>query len=139
MGLRILIIALRDVKIKRTKLGYKIYPIGVAAGILDALGGGGWGPIITSTLVASGVEPRKTVGTVDSSKFFVALSQVITFSVFLSVSNWQVILGLIIGGVTAAPIAAYACKRIQPKKLMVLVGILISAISLVSIIVGFIK
>lgn len=138
-GIRILITALRKTRIAKKPLGNKIYLVGLIAGILDAVGGGGWGPIVTTSLISSGVEARKTVGNVDSSKFIVALAQVITFSIFLSITHWQVILGLIIGGVTAAPLAAYVSKIIHPEKLMALVGILISIISLSSIIAGLIS
>jgi len=138
-GIRILITALRKTRIHKKPLGNKIYLIGLPAGILDAVGGGGWGPIVTTSLISNGVEARKTVGTVDSSKFIVALAQVITFSIFLSITHWQVILGLIIGGVTAAPLAAYVSKIIHPEKLMLLVGSIISTISLVSIVAGLIS
>lgn len=151
-GIRILITALRKTPIHKKPLGNKIYLVGLTAGILDAVGGGGWGPIVTSSLISNGVEARKTVGTVDSSKFVVALAQVITFWIFLSITHWhkmtfstllsvipwQVILGLIIGGVTAAPLAAYVSKIIHPEKLMALVGILISIISISSIVAGLI-
>ena len=138
-GIRILITGLRKAYIRTKPLGPKVYLVGLIAGILDALGGGGWGPIVTASLISNGVEPRKTIGTVNSSKFFVALAQVIIFSLFLSITHWQVILGLIIGGVTAAPLAAHISKIIIPDKLMVLVGILISMISLVSIVISLIS
>jgi len=138
-GMRILITGLRKTHISLKPLGNKIYLVGLSAGILDALGGGGWGPIVSASLISNGVEARKTVGTVDSSKFIVALAQVITFSIFLSITHWQVILGLIIGGVTAAPLAAYISKIIHPEKLMVLVGFIISVISLASIVTGLIS
>lgn len=138
-GVRILITGLRQPKISIKPLDNKIYLVGLTAGILDALGGGGWGPIVSASLISNGVEARKTVGTVDSSKFIVALVQVITFSIFLSITHWQVILGLIIGGVTAAPLAAYTSKIIHPRKLMAMVGIIISMVSLVSIITSLIS
>jgi len=103
----------------------KLFPLGLIGGFFDALGGGGWGPIVTSTLVARGHNPRFTIGTVNLAEFFVTLTEVATFLMIMGLAQLQIILGLIIGGVIAAPLAAYVCKKIPSKKLMIIVGILI--------------
>jgi uncharacterized membrane protein YfcA len=95
-------------------------PLGFVAGFLDAAGGGGWGPISTPTLLSSGrMEPRKIIGTVDTSEFVVALAASIGFLLTLSFAEipWQVVGALLVGGVIAAPIAAYVV-RILPMRIL---------------------
>ena len=133
MGIRIIITAYKESHHRNPHTKNGLHVVGFIAGLFDALGGGGWGPIVTTSLISRGYETHKTIGTVDASKFVVALVQVITFSIFISISRWSVIIGLIIGGVLAAPIAAKVCGMIQPKKLMYLVGLLIILTSLASI------
>ena len=105
----------------------------------DAVGGGGWGPIVTSTMVASGHPPRYTIGSVNTAEFFVTLVQVLTFTIFLGIGQyWQYILGLAIGGVLAAPLAAYVCAKISDKKLLLIVGCLIIVLNIRNIVLLFI-
>lgn len=98
---------------------------------------GGWGPIVTTTLVASGHEPRHTIGSVNLAEFFVTISEVIVFLTMIKLMHWQVIFGLIIGGVIAAPMAAFLCKKLSKKVLMIIVGIVIIILSLRTIILTF--
>ena len=100
--------------------------VGFFASLIDAIGGGGWGPIATPSLILSGnEEPRKVIGTVNMAEFFVTLAIATTFFITLGFEeyNWAIIGMLLIGGVIAAPIAAYLCKRLPPKLLGILVGI----------------
>jgi len=99
-------------------------------GCMDSIGGGGWGPIVTSTLIARGRHARYTIGSVNLTEFFVALASSITFFALIGLQHWQIIVGLILGGVIAAPIAAYLSSRLPIKKLMVVVGILICLVSI---------
>jgi uncharacterized membrane protein YfcA len=95
-------------------------PLGLIAGFLDAAGGGGWGPISTPTLLSSGrMQPRKIIGTVDTSEFLVALSASIGFLFALSFAEipWTVVGALLLGGVIAAPVAAYIV-RILPARIL---------------------
>jgi uncharacterized membrane protein YfcA len=95
-------------------------PLGFVAGFLDAFGGGGWGPVATPTLLSSGrMEPRKIIGTVDTSEFLVALSASFGFLFALSFAQipWTVVAALLAGGVVAAPIAAYVV-RILPARIL---------------------
>ena len=80
------------------------------------------GPIVTSTLVANGNHPRFTIGSVNASEFFVTLAEAITFVALLGIVRWQIVLGLIIGGVVAAPFAAFLCKKLPPRLLMLITG-----------------
>jgi uncharacterized membrane protein YfcA len=110
---------------KNAKLG----PLGFIGGLVDAIGGGGWGPIVTSTLVANGNNPRYVIGSVNTAEFFVALATSVTFFVALGQVYLTAIVGLVLGGLIAAPIAAIACKHVKPKPMMVAVGVLICIIS----------
>ena len=105
--------------------------LGLVGGFCDAIGGGGWGPVVTSTLVANGKHPRMTIGSVNFTEFFVTLTESILFVITLNFSEyWQIILGLLIGGAIAAPIAARLSQKIPIKTLMIVVGILIIILSL---------
>ena len=111
--------------------GPRISWLGLLGGFCDAVGGGGWGPVVTSTLVARGKFARTTIGSVNFSEFFVTLSQSVVFVLTLSFSEyWQIILGLLIGGGLAAPLAARMTKRLPLKTLMIMVGVLIILLSL---------
>lgn len=99
-------------------------------GFMDAVGGGGWGPIVTSTLLGRGRNPRYTIGSVNAAEFAVAFASGVTFMLFGGIQGWQVIIGLILGGVIAAPIAAILVNRIKRKPMMILVGVLIIVLSL---------
>ena len=113
-------------------------PLGIIGGFFDAIGGGGWGPIVTSTLVARGNNPRFTIGSVSMTEFFVTLSQSIVFilTLTLTLENAQIILGLLIGGVIAAPLAAFAARYIPARPLMMAVGVLIIILSIRTLILA---
>lgn len=121
---------------KERRLGRGIYPLGFAGGFLDATGGGGWGPVVTSTMVAVGHDVKKTIGTVNTAEFLVTVAETTTFVVLLRdfTSYWQIILGLIVGGVCAAPMAAWICKKIPVRPLLAIVGTLIIALNLYNLI-----
>jgi uncharacterized protein len=131
MGILILFKALRNNHRER-KVNDHISALGLTGGFFDAIGGGGWGPIVTTTLVARGNNPRFTIGSVNLSEFFVTFSQSVVFIFTLSsdlLSNWQVIAGLLVGGVIAAPFAAMVTKRLPVRMLMGMVGLLIIGLS----------
>ncbi|MEU6641497.1 sulfite exporter TauE/SafE family protein [Saccharomonospora sp. NPDC046836] len=104
-------------------------PLGLVAGFVDASGGGGWGPVATTTLLSSGrLEPRKVVGSVDTSEFIVALAASVGFLFALSDEhdlNYTVVAGLMLGGVLAAPLAAWLVRRLPPRVLGAAAGGLI--------------
>lgn len=129
MGFVIILRAFREVKETEVKTT-ELLPLGLIGGFFDAIGGGGWGPIVTSTLVAKGNNPRFSVGSVNFSEFFVTVAEVITFLALIGLVKWQIILGLLIGGVIAAPLAAYICKRLPTRTLMIMVGALIIILSI---------
>ena len=107
-----------------------IAPLGLVGGFLDAAGGGGWGPVVTSNLLVQGGEPRKVVGTVNSVEFFLSVAVSATFIWHLGLDDvLGPTLGLIIGGVAAAPLGAMMAKRFSPKVMLVMVGIVLIATS----------
>lgn len=131
MGLLILRRALSG-RAKNRRIGAAVYPLGFAGGFLDAAGGGGWGPVVTSSMIAGGENVKKTIGTVNAAEFIVTIAETATFAVMMKDlgSYGLMIGGLIIGGVAAAPIAARVCKRLPDKPLMVIVGLLIIALNI---------
>jgi uncharacterized membrane protein YfcA len=136
MGVVIVYKAFRHVE-SRHEVTWHVLPLALFGGLCDAMGGGGWGPIVTSTLVARGHEPRYTIGTVNASEFFVTCAQVATFFATMKMGFWKVTAGLLIGGVIAAPLAAFVCKKVPPRPLMVGVGLLIIGLSVRTIILSF--
>ncbi len=93
-----------------------------AGGFLDSFGGGGWGPLVTSTLISKGRSPKYVIGSVSLTEFFITLASAITFFSMLGISHWPVILGLIVGGMIAAPIAAKLAGRLPLKTMFICVG-----------------
>jgi len=128
MGIYILLKAARLVPARLVPDAWPA-PVGFVAGFLDASGGGGWGPMATSSLVGSGHTPRKAIGSVNTAEFFVTVAAATTFFVELGVSPWRTLLPLILGGVLAAPVGGWAVKRIPTRMLMIAVGLLIVALS----------
>ncbi len=129
MGIRILVKAWNGGPPK-VVTSHRVEALGLIGGCLDAIGGGGWGPIVTSTLVGRGHEPRVAIGSVNRAEFFVTLVQSATFVLTIGLGNWRVVLGLCAGGALAAPLAAHMARRIAPAHLMVGVGVLIILLSL---------
>lgn len=123
LGLRIIINAFRK---QQTQKKFKRY--GLLAGVggfLDSFGGGGWGPIVTTTLITKGRSPRFVIGSVSLTEFFVTLASAFTFFTLLGVTHWQVILALVIGGLVAAPIAARLTGKLPRKTSFILLGALV--------------
>jgi uncharacterized protein len=100
-------------------------PLGLVGGFLDASGGGGWGPIVASTLIGSGQAPRTVVGSVNMTEFFVASAAATTFFIELGASPLYELSALVIGGVLAAPFGGWVVKHIRPRLLMTIVGIVV--------------
>ncbi|GAA4457512.1 hypothetical protein GCM10023189_28340 [Nibrella saemangeumensis] len=127
------ILILKKALTKRTKKKpiRRIAPLAWFGGFVDAIGGGGWGPIVNSTLIAAGRHPRYTIGSVNLAEFFVSFASSVVFAFYVGLGNYGlVILGLILGGMIAAPIAAHLSRRLPVKTMMVLVGIVVIIVSL---------
>jgi siroheme synthase-like protein len=123
LGLRILWNAFKKDK-KKKKFKHYGWLAGFG-GFLDSFGGGGWGPIVTTTLITKGRSPRFVIGSVSLTEFFVTLASAFTFFTLLGVSHWQVIVALIIGGLLAAPLAAKLAGKLPRKTSLILLGILV--------------
>jgi len=120
-------------KIKRIGL------LGLGGGFIDAVGGGGWGSIVLSTLIAGGRHPRFSLGTVKLSRFFIALMSSITFITMLNSKHWEAVAGLVIGSAIASPIAAKISNRISAKAIMIAVAVIVILISVKSIVAFLMK
>ncbi len=111
-----------------------VAPIGLIGGFLDAAGGGGWGPVVTSNLLVQGAAPRTTIGTVNTSEFFLTATISATFIATMGFAAFTVAtLGILIGGLIAAPFGAVLAKRMPARALMVLVGMLLTITSVYTI------
>jgi uncharacterized protein len=123
------------------EVGKEATPLGLVGGFLDAIGGGGWGPVVTSTIMASGAAPRQTIGTVNTAEFVVTVAISATFLIAILSGSWEdardlidhgwAVAGLVAGGILGAPLAAWMVKIIPQRNLMILVG------SLIIIVAGF--
>jgi uncharacterized membrane protein YfcA len=128
MGIYILLKSMRIAPAREKPAGWT-GPLGFIAGFLDASGGGGWGPVLTSTLIGAGHSPRQTVGSVNTTEFVVTVAAATTFFVELGASSLQYLLPLILGGVLAAPFGGWLVKRVPARALMTAVGLLIVTLS----------
>lgn len=110
------------------KIG-RVRILGLVGGAADAIGGGGWGPVVASNLIARGGDAARMVGTVNLAEFFVTIAVSGAFLLALGPNFGTAALGLLIGGVIAAPIAAWAARRVPRKSLTVVVGLAICSVS----------
>ena len=128
IGVYLLFRALRAPPVeKRPKI---VDPLGFAGGFLDDAGGGGWGPVVTSNLLVQGANPRKVVGTVNTSELFLALAISGAFLVTIGFSAFgTAAVGLLIGGVAAAPLGGWVAKRVPARPMLVMVGVVLTVTS----------
>lgn len=132
MGLYILARAWRGLR-RRARAPRHAGKLALFGGFVDAAGGGGWGPVVTSTLVGSGGDPRTTIGSVSFAEFFVTLATAASFTLLAVEGTWPVVAGLVAGGVIVAPFAARLCRGLSPRLLLLLVGALVTLLSLHSL------
>lgn len=138
VGIYILIRAVREIRPRHLNRAWTV-PIGVAGGFLDALGGGGWGPVVSSSMVGAGVEPRRAIGTVGASEFLVTCTVSAAFVYALISGRWaeagdlrehaSAVGGLVAGGLVAAPFAGLIVKRVPAKAMTWAVGVIILLLS----------
>jgi uncharacterized membrane protein YfcA len=119
-------------KLDRWRLSIPI--VGAGGGFLDAVGGGGWGPLVASTLMASGDNPRRTIGSVNLAEFFVTLSISAAFLTQLDFARYgELAVGLIIGGAIAAPLAGYLLRILPTRVVLALAGIVVAGLTLINL------
>jgi uncharacterized protein len=119
----------KAVRTPAPRAAYSVVLLGLFGGLLDAVGGGGWGPLVTSTLVGRGTQARMAIGSANAAEFLVAVTISATFVATIGLHLWPTIIGLILGGVLAAPLAAYVARRVPERVLMVIVGTVIILLS----------
>lgn len=123
LGLKIIWNVYKNENKKKKFKNYKL--LAGTGGFFDSFGGGGWGPIVTTTLITKGRTPRFVIGSVSATEFFVTFASALTFFILLGVTHWQTILGLIAGGLIAAPIAAKLAGKLPRRTAMLLLGALV--------------
>jgi uncharacterized membrane protein YfcA len=134
LGFYLLYKAISYPQLPKAKDAKVTVPLGLVGGFLDASGGGGWGPVVTSNLLIQGTDPRKTVGTVNTAEFFLTVVVSLTFISQIGLEAFtQVTGGLLVGGLLAAPLGGYIVKHVPPKTLLLMVGIVLTATSLFSL------
>jgi uncharacterized protein len=117
-------------KITEKRKSKNVGALAVFGGFMDSVGGGGWGPIVATTLIAKGRSPRYTVGSVNLTEFFVSIASSITFFFVIGLSHLSIIAGLILGGIIAAPIAASLTRKLPVKRMMLVVGVVVILVSI---------
>ena len=115
-----------------------VEPLGAIGGFLDAAGGGGWGPVVTSNLIIQGSPPRETIGTVSATEFFLTVTISATFLISIGIEGLtpdvlKPMLGLLIGGLAAAPLGAYVVKHVPTRGLLFMVGVVLTLTSAYSV------
>jgi len=129
MGLYILSKAYRQ-RVLKTREPKHVAKLAVFGGFVDAAGGGGWGPVVTTSLLGSGSDPRTTIGSVNFAEFFLTIASATSFILLAGdPGTWMLVAGLVFGGMFAAPFAALLCKKLSAKTLLTIVGCLITLIS----------
>ncbi len=133
MGLWMLVRAVRNRVARKRVHALGAHGTGLVAGTLDAVGGGGWGAVVTSSLIAQGAEARYAVGTTNAAEFFVAIAISAALTASLGVVSWVWLGGLVAGGIVAAPVAAWLTRHLQMRILTAMVGFAVIALSVHSL------
>lgn len=141
LGVNILRNAFKDKNKSRikTKKRTNLRVLGLVGGFIDSFAGGGWGPLITGTLIKEGRIPRYVVGSSTVAKFLLTVTSAITFIFTIGIHHWNIVLGLLLGGVFTAPFSAMLTSKLPTKKMFVVVGIVVILMSLVTIGKSFLK
>jgi uncharacterized membrane protein YfcA len=134
LGIRILMNAFTH---KVGKNGVKkktnIPVLGLIGGFIDSFGGGGWGPLVTGTFIKNGRTPRYVIGSSTVAKFVLTLASATTFIFTVGIQHWNIVAGLLIGGIITAPFSAMLSARLPTRKMFVAVGIVVIAMSLITV------
>ncbi len=128
MGFVIIFRAFRRAPVRAARTVLPV--LGLVGGFCDAMGGGGWGQVVTSTLLARGNPPRYTVGSVTFTEFFVALAESAAFVLSIGIQDWAIVGGLMVGGAVAAPLAAWTTSRLPHRPFAAAIGLLVVATSI---------
>lgn len=130
MGIFLIAKAYSKIKLQFKQKNSVVIPLAFTGGFVDGAGGGGWGPVVTTSLLGGKMEPKKVIGTVNASEFFINLASAVSLLFLVKVTDWEALAGLIIGGFLVAPYAARVTSKMSIKMILTFVGVLITVISL---------
>lgn len=133
LGFRILKNAYKKKKRNGFKKKINIPVLGLVGGFIDSFGGGGWGPLVTGTFIKNGRTPRYVVGSSTTAKFILTVASAITFVFTVGIQHWNIVAGLLIGGIITAPFSAMLTSRLPVRKMFIAVGIVVIIMSLITI------
>jgi uncharacterized protein len=133
LGTKILQNAFRKKKINQQKKQSNITVLGLVGGFIDSFGGGGWGPLVTGTFIKNGHTPRFVIGSSTVAKCILTVASAVTFIFTIGIHHWNVVAGLLIGGIVTAPFSAMLTSKLPTKKMFVIVGIVVIFCGLVTI------
>lgn len=133
LGIQILSNAFKNKQDKKLKRKTNLTRLGVIGGFIDSFAGGGWGPLVTGTLIKNSFTPRFAVGSSTVAKFILTLTAAITFIFTLGIQHWNIILGLLIGGIFTAPFSAMLTAKLPVKSMFVIIGTLVIVMSSITI------
>ncbi len=133
LGIRILQNAFKKKESTEKKTVTRITPLALLGGFIDSFGGGGWGPLVTGTFIKNGHTPRYVIGSSTFAKCILTISSAITFVFTIGVQHWNIVAGLLIGGIVTAPFSAMLTAKLPARKMFIAVGILVIICSLISI------
>ena len=133
LGIRILQNAFKKTKINQEKKHSNITALGLIGGFIDSFGGGGWGPLVTGTFIKNGHTPRYVIGSSTFAKCILTVASAVTFIFTIGISHWNIVAGLLIGGIVTAPFSAMLTSRLPTKKMFVAVGTVVIICGLITI------
>lgn len=133
LGFQILSNAFKDKQSKTLKRNTNLTRLGVIGGFIDSFAGGGWGPLVTGTLIKNAFTPRFAVGSSTVAKFILTITAAVTFFLTLGIQHWNIILGLLIGGIITAPFSAMLTAKLPVKKMFIVIGVLVIVMSSITI------
>ncbi|MBD8080945.1 sulfite exporter TauE/SafE family protein [Chryseobacterium caseinilyticum] len=133
LGFKILSNAFKPKQNKALKKKTNLTRLGVIGGFIDSFAGGGWGPLVTGTLIKNAFTPRFAVGSSTVAKFILTITAAITFFFTLGIQHWNIILGLLIGGIITAPFSAMLTAKLPVKNMFIIIGTLVIVMSSVTI------
>lgn len=133
LGIRILQNAFKKKEINEKKKATRITPLALVGGFIDSFGGGGWGPLVTGTFIKNGHTPRYVIGSSTFAKCILTVASAITFIFTIGIQHWNIVAGLLIGGIVTAPFSAMLTAKLPTKKMFIAVGIVVIFCSLITI------
>lgn len=133
LGIRILQNAFKRKDVNGQKKKTNITVLGLIGGFIDSFGGGGWGPLVTGTFIKNGYTPRYVIGSSTMAKFILTVASAITFIFTVGIHHWNIVAGLLIGGVITAPFSAMLTAKLPTKKMFIIVGCVVIIMSLITI------